>query len=105
MAVVGSRSRPLNPWAPAICALLNTPGLRYATPARFTDLCAGAGYFLLAARSWAVRLCTDGTVRLDTRPWVHTTGAEGVTYTFPTLHEAYLTGMLLFPEDFLPIGH
>jgi hypothetical protein len=22
-----------------------------------------------------------------------------------TLHEAYLTGMLLFPEDFLPLGH
>ena len=85
--------------------MLTSPGLRYATPARFTSLRDGAWYFQLAARSWAVYLRTDGTVQLVTRPWVRTTGDEVVKYTFPTPHEAYLTGMLLFPEDFLPLGH
>jgi len=95
----------LRPWSPTVRATLTSPGLRYATPARVTDLYDGAGYFQLAARSWVVYLRTDGTVQLVTRPWVRTTDAEVVTYTFPTLHEAYLTGMLLFPEDFLPLGH
>lgn len=95
----------MRPWSPTVRAMLTSPGLRYATPARLTDLYDGAGYFLLAARSWAVHLRTDGTVRLDTRPWYEPTDTEGVAYTFPTLHEAYLTGMLLFPEDFPPIGH
>lgn len=95
----------MRPWSPAVRAMLDAPGLRYATPAHLAGLYNGAGYFQLAAHSWAVYLCTDGTVQLVTRPWVRTTGAEVVTYTFPTLHEAYLTGMLLFPEDFLPIGH
>ena len=105
MAVVESRPRPLRPWSPAVRAMLDAPGLRYAKPVHLTDLHAGAVYFLLAAYSWAVYLCTDGTVQLVTRPWVHTPDAEVATHTFPTLHEAYLTGMLLFPEDFLPIGH
>ena len=95
----------MRPWSPAVRAMLTSPGLRYTTPAHFTGLRDGAGYFLLAARSWTVYLCTDGTVQLVTRPWVRTTGDEVVKYTFPTLREAYLTGSLLFPEDFPPLGH
>ena len=95
----------MRPWSPTVRAMLTSPGLRYATPARLTDLYDGARYFVVAALDWTVYLCTDGTVRLVTRPWVRTTNDEIVVHTFPTLHEAYLTGMLLFPEDFLPLGH
>ena len=95
----------MRPWSPAVRALLSAPGLQYTSTARLASLYDGAGYFQLAARRWTAYLRTDGTVRLNTRPWVRTTDAEVVTYTFPTLHEAYLTGMLLFPEDFLPLGH
>ena len=95
----------MRPWSPTVRAMLNAPGLRYAKPVHLTGLYDGTVYFLLAALSWAVYLRTDGTVQLVTRPWVRTTDAEVVTYTFPTLHEAYLTGMLLFPEDFPPLGH
>ena len=89
----------LTPWAPEIRVLLESPRFRYE--GRESVLCTYmyGMYFKISVQGWLLHLHTGGGVTLAR--W----GDEVEAYEFPTLREAYLTGSLLFPEDFLPPGH
>ena len=91
---------PVRPWAPELFAATEHAWSAY-------PINKDGRYFFVPAFRWALSLCEDGSVCLAVRADDGATlnVREHTEHTFPTLHEAYLTGMLLFPEDFPPLGH
>ena len=92
---VEPRPHPLRPWAPEIHALLASSQFAHT----YGGLVSAPWYFLVSLRGAVVKLNRNGTTTL-----VMTYG-EVEHYGFHTLQQAYLTGMLLFPEAFPPLGH
>lgn len=100
---VEPRPHPFRPWAPEIHALLASSQFSHTASPQLTHTARGLGaapwYFAVSLRGAAIKLNRNGTTTL-----VMVYG-EVKQYGFPALQQAYLTGCLLLPEAFPPLGH